>query len=56
MILVLMFISGAVMPSTLAWDISDTFNGLMMIPTLLGVVALMPQVAMITKNYVNRKI
>ena len=55
-IFVLMIISGAVMTSSLAWDVSDTFNGLMMIPNLIGVVALMPLVAKITKNYVNRKI
>ena len=55
-IFVLMIISGAVMTSSLAWDISDTFNGLMMIPNLIGVVSLMPLVAKITKNYVNRKI
>ena len=55
-IFVLMIISGSVMTSSLAWDISDTFNGLMMIPNLIGVVALMPLVAKITKNYVNRSI
>ena len=55
-IFVVMIISGAVMTSSLAWDISDTFNGLMMIPNLIGVVALMPLVARITKNYVNRKL
>ena len=55
-IFVLMISSGAIMTSSLAWDISDTFNGLMMIPNLIGVVALMPLVAKITKNYVNRKI
>ena len=55
-IFVLMISSGAIMTSSLAWDISDTFNGLMMIPNLIGVVALLPLVAKITKNYVNRKI
>ena len=55
-IFVLMIMSGAVMTSSLAWDISDTFNGMMMIPNLIGVVALMPLVAKITKNYVSRKI
>lgn len=55
-IFVLMIISGAVMTSSLAWDISDTFNGLMMIPNLIGVVSLFPLVAKITKNYVDRKI
>lgn len=47
---------GAVMTSSIAWDISDTFNGLMMIPNLVGVVVLFPLVAKITKNYVARKI
>ena len=51
-----MIISGAVMTSTLAWDISDTFNGMMMIPNLIGVLALFPMVMRITKNYVERKI
>ena len=47
---------GAVMTSSLAWDISDTFNGLMMFPNLIAVVALSPLVMKITKNYVQRKI
>ena len=49
-------IFGAVMTSSLAWDISDTFNGLMMIPNLIGVVTLSPLVIKITANYVDRKI
>ena len=55
-IFVVMIVSGAVMNSSLAWDISDTFNGLMMIPNLIAVVSLMPLVAKITSNYVARKI
>ena len=55
-IFVLMIVSGAVMTSSLAWDISDTFNGLMMFPNLIGVVALSPLVVKITRNYVARKI
>ena len=55
-IFVLMIVSGAVMTSSLAWDISDTFNGLMMIPNLIGVVSLLPLVAKITSNYVARHI
>ena len=39
-----------------ARDLSDTFNGLMMIPNLIGVVALLPLVLKVTKNYVDRKI
>ncbi len=53
-ILTIMF--GAVMTSSLAWDISDTFNGMMMFPNLIAVVALCPLVVKITKNYIERKI
>ena len=44
------------MTSSLAWDISDTFNGLMMIPNLIGVLVLCPVVMKITSNYVDREI
>ena len=47
-------IFGAVLTSSLAWDISDTFNGLMMIPNLIGVLVLSPLVVKITKNYLQR--
>ncbi len=47
-------IFGAVLTSSLAWDISDTFNGLMMIPNLIGVLALSPLVVKITNNYLRR--
>ena len=49
-------IFGAVLTSSLAWDISDTFNGLMMVPNLIGVLVLCPLVIKITKNYVDRAI
>ena len=52
----LLIISGALLTSSLAWDISDTFNGLMLIPNLIGVVSLMPLVRRITKNYIERRI
>ena len=52
----LLIISGAVLTSSLAWDISDTFNGLMLIPNLIGVVALTPLVRRITMNYIARRI
>ena len=51
-----MIMSGAVMTSSLAWDVSDTFNGLMMIPNLIGVLSLSALVFKITKNYVDRVI
>ncbi len=53
---VITVIFGAVLTSSLAWDISDTFNGLMMLPNLIGVVTLFPLVVKITNNYVARKI
>ena len=55
-IFVVMMVSGAVMTSSLAWDISDTFNGLMMIPNLIGVLSLTPLVIKLTNNYVDRNI
>ena len=47
---------GSIMKAQLAWDISDTFNGLMMIPNLIGVLVLSPLVMKCTKNYVDRKL
>ena len=51
---VITVIFGAVLTSSLAWDISDTFNGLMMIPNLIGVLVMSPLVVKITKNYLRR--
>lgn len=53
---VLLVLGGSVMEAQLAWDISDTFNGLMMLPNLIGVLVLSPQVAKATKNYVARRL
>lgn len=47
---------GAVMRLDLAWAFSDTFNGLMMLPNLIGVVALSGTVVRITQNYLARKL
>ena len=49
-----MIMCGALPTSSLAWDISDTFNGLMMIPNLIGVICLSGLVCKITKNYIDR--
>ncbi len=51
---VIVVLAGSVMEAQLAWDISDTFNGLMMIPNLIGVMVLSPVVAKCTKNYIAR--
>ncbi len=55
-IFVVMILSGALMTSSIAWDISDTFNGMMMIPNLIGVIAMSPVVMKLTRNYVARRI
>ena len=52
---VLLVIVAAVMDNTLAWEISDTFNGLMALPNLIGLVIMSGLVAKITKNYFDRK-
>lgn len=52
---VLTTVFGAVLSSSLAWDISDTFNGLMMIPNLIGVLAMSGVVMKVTNNYIDRK-
>lgn len=53
---VLLVVVSSIMQNSLAWDISDTFNGMMMFPNLIGVLALSPLVVKITKNYVERRI
>ena len=55
-IFVLFIIVGATMNLSLAWDLSDTFNGMMAIPNLIGVIALSGTVMKITHNYVDRKL
>lgn len=55
-IFVAFIVVGATMNLTLAWGISDTLNGLMAIPNLIGVVILSMTVKKITKNYIDRNI
>jgi AGCS family alanine or glycine:cation symporter len=50
------FVSSVLTDVSLPWNISDTFNGLMMVPNLIGVIVLSPLVVKLTKNYVNRNI
>ena len=52
---VLLVIVAATLKSELAWQISDTFNGLMALPNLVGLVILSGLVVKITKNYFDRK-
>ena len=44
------------MESNLAWDISDTFNGLMMIPNLIGLISQIPLIVTLTRNYIDRRL
>lgn len=53
-VFVVFIVFGATMDLGLAWDISDTFNGLMALPNLIGVLALSGTVVKITNNYVAR--
>ena len=53
-IFVMMIFVASTLTSSLAWDISDTFNGMMMIPNLIAVIVLSPLVVKITKNYLER--
>lgn len=53
---VLLIVAGAVVESSLAWDISDTFNGLMMIPNLIGLLVQTPLIIRLTRNYIDRRI
>lgn len=53
-VFILMIFIGATMNLSLAWDLSDTFNGLMAMPNLIGVLCLSPLVMKITHNYVDR--
>ena len=55
-IFVVFILVGATMDLTLAWDLSDTFNGMMAIPNLIGVITLSGTVMKITQNYVDRKL
>jgi len=56
LVFIALIVFGAVMESNLAWDISDTFNGLMMIPNLIGVIVQIPLIIRLTRNYVDRRI
>ncbi len=52
---VLLVVVAAVINGELAWAISDTANGLMALPNLIGLIFMSGLVAKITKNYFDRK-
>jgi AGCS family alanine or glycine:cation symporter len=49
----LVSIIGATLDLGLLWDISDTFNGLMVIPNLIAVFLLSGTVFRLTRDYFN---
>ena len=55
-IFVVFIVVGATITLDLAWELADTFNALMAIPNLIGVLSLSGLVIKITRNYVDRKI
>lgn len=52
---VLLVIVASVVSGDLVWAISDTFNGLMALPNLIGLILMSGLVAKLTKNYLDRK-
>ncbi len=46
---------GAIAKLSLVWNISDTLNGLMAIPNLVGLIMLTPVIVAETKEYFNNK-
>ena len=48
---VIVIVLGAVADLTLVWDISDTLNGLMAIPNLIGLLLLSPVVIKMSRDY-----
>ncbi len=51
----LFIIVASIMSLDLVWSISDTLNGLMALPNLIGILLLSGTVIKITKNYITRK-
>ncbi|MBQ7265987.1 MAG: alanine:cation symporter family protein [Firmicutes bacterium] len=51
LIFVFAVLFGSIATSSIVWDISDTFNGLMMLPNLIGVLSLSP----ILKRKISKK-
>ena len=51
LLFVVVIVLGAVADLTLVWDISDTLNGLMAIPNLIGLLLLSPVVIKVTRDY-----
>lgn len=53
-IFIVVIVAGSALDASLVIDLSDTFNGLMAIPNLIGVLTLSGTVMAITNNYAKR--
>ncbi|MDR0491305.1 MAG: alanine:cation symporter family protein [Oscillospiraceae bacterium] len=54
-IFILVIFIGCTSGLSLVWDISDTFNGLMAVPNLIAITLLSGQVAVMTREYLQRR-
>ncbi|MFW6206293.1 MAG: alanine/glycine:cation symporter family protein, partial [Gemmatimonadota bacterium] len=54
-VFVAMHFVGAVLPLTVIWDLGDVFLGIVILPNLLAMVVLAPQVVEMTKSYFERE-
>lgn len=55
LVFVAMHFMGAVVPLSLAWTLGDVFLGAVIVPNLVALVLLAPQVAEMTQSYFRRK-
>ncbi|MFQ5551446.1 MAG: alanine/glycine:cation symporter family protein [Gemmatimonadales bacterium] len=55
MMFVAMHFVGAVVPLSVIWDFGDIFLGIVILPNLIALIALSPQIVETTKSYFERK-
>ena len=54
-VFVIIHFIGALLPLTVIWDLGDVFLGIVIIPNLIALIMLSPQVAEMTRSYFERK-
>ena len=54
-VFVLMHFAGAVVPLSLAWTLGDVLMGVVIVPNLIALVMLSPQIVAVTRDYFERK-
>ena len=55
MVFVVMHFVGAVLPLATIWDLGDVFLGIVILPNLIALILLSPEVLELTKSYFERK-